>query len=171
MVERKAKKPWINEEILQLVDDRKAAKGKDEVEYAKLHRKIKKKCKEAKESFLGKKCEDIERLSKANLSKDLHREVRLLVDDKKSSNMRGNIRSKDGTLLFEKDQVLCRWNEYIGELFEDTRPEQPKIENLDGPPILKAEVDFALKSTSEGKSAGEDGVVIEMWKALGEFFN
>ena len=115
------------------------------------------------------KCEDIERLSKANLSKDLHREVRLLVDDKKSSNMRGNIRSKDGTLLFEKDQVLCRWNEYIGELFEDTRPEQPKIENLDGPPILKAEVDFALKSTSEGKSAGEDGIVIEMWKALGEF--
>ena len=108
-------------------------------------------------------------LSKSNQSRDLHREVKELVGDKRSTKMRGNIRSKEGTLLFEKEQVLSRWNEYIGELFDDARPEQPVIENQDGPPILKSEVDLALKNTSEGKAPGEDGIVTEMWKALGEF--
>ena len=92
-----------------------------------------------------------------------------LVGDKKSSSMRGNIRSKDGTLLFEKDKVLSRWKEYIGELFNDDRQEQPEVVNLDGPPILNSEVEFALKNTSEGKAPGEDGIVTDMFKALGEF--
>ena len=55
-------------------------------------------------------------------SRDLHREVKELTGDKRSSKMRGNVRSKDGTLLFEKEQVLGRWNEHIGELFDDVRP-------------------------------------------------
>ena len=168
-IERKHKKPWMTDEILTLMDERKLAKNRNQKEYSKLHNKIKKKCKEAKEIFIAGKCEKIEMLSKSNQSRDLHREVKELVGDKKSSKIRGNIRSKNGTLLFEKDQVLERWNEYIGELFEDTRPEQPNVENLDGPPIINSEVEFALKNTSEGKAPGEDGIVTEMWKALGEF--
>ena len=71
-----------------------------------------------------------------------------LTGDKRSSKMRGNVRCKDGTLLFEKDQVPGRWNEYISELFEDVRPEIPEIINQDGPPIINSEVELALKSTS-----------------------
>ena len=139
------------------------------IKIQKLHNKIKKKCKEAKESFLSEKCDRIENLSNANQSRDLHREVKELVGDKKSSSMRGNIRSKDGTLLSEKEKVLSRWKEYIGELFDDNRQEQPNIENLDGPPILNLEVEFAIRNTSDGKAPGEDGIVTEMWKALGDF--
>ena len=168
-IEKKSKKPWITDEILVLMEERKTAKMKDQKEYAKLHNKINKKCKEAKESFLSEKCDRIENLSNANQSRDLHREVKELVGDKKSSSMRGNIRSKDGTLLFEKEKVLNRWKEYIGELFDDDRQEQPDVVNLDGPPILNSEVEFAISNTSDGKAPGEDGIVTEMWKALGEF--
>ena len=168
-IEQKSKKPWMTEEILMLMDERKNAKIKNQKEYSKLHNKIKRKCKEAKESFLAEKCEKIEMLSKSNQSRDLHREVKELTGDKRSSKMRGNVRSKDGTLLFEKEQVLGRWNEYIGELFDDVRPEITEIQNQDGPPIINSEVEFALKNTSEGKAPGEDGIVTEMWKALGEF--
>ena len=134
----------------------KKAKIKDQKEYAILHSKIKRKCKEARELFLAEKCEKIEKSSKSNQSRDLHREVKELTSDKRSSKMRGNVRSKDGTLLFEKEQVLGRWNEYIGELFDDVRPDKPEIENQDGPPIINSEVEFALKNTSEGKAPGED---------------
>ena len=60
--------------------------------------------------------------------------------------MRVNIRSKEGTLLFEKEQVFGRLNEYIGELFDNATPEQLEIENQDLlSPIIKSEIDFALK--------------------------
>ena len=38
----------------------------------------------------------------------------------------------------EKEKVLERWNEYIGELFHDNRGEKPTItKRVDGPKILK----------------------------------
>ena len=69
----------MTEEILVLMDERKKAKMKNQKEYIKLHNTIKKKCKEARESFLAEKCEKIEMLSKSNQSRDLHREVKELV--------------------------------------------------------------------------------------------
>ena len=56
-IEKKCKKLWMTEEILVLMDERKKAKMKNQKEYVKLHNTIKKKCKEAKESFLAEKCE------------------------------------------------------------------------------------------------------------------
>ena len=65
--------------------------------------------------------------------------------------------------------ILERWKEYIGDLFDDNRPEMPKVVNLDGPPILLTEVESALKRMKNGKAAGEDGITAEMLKALHEF--
>ena len=72
-------------------------------------------------------------------------------------------------MLFEKDQVLERWAEYIGELFEDTRPSLPAPSNDDGPPIMKDEVQKALKNAQLGKAPGDDGITTEMLKLLEEF--
>ena len=55
----------MTEEILLLMDERKKAKINNQKEYSKIHNKIKRKCKEAKESFLAEKCEKIEMLSKS----------------------------------------------------------------------------------------------------------
>ena len=47
--------------------------------------------------------------------------------------------------MFEKDQILERTSEYVGDLFADNRPPLPAPKNNEGPPILKSEVCNALK--------------------------
>ena len=168
-LQQSRKKPWIGEDILSIMDERKAVKGKDEAKYAYLNNKIKKKCRIAKENFLNTKCEEIEELNKKNKTKNLHQEVKILIGKARSSKTRGNIRDRSGTLLFEKEKILNRWEEYIGELFEDQRPEQPPYNNLNGASILKEETESAIRNTSEGKARGEDGITTEMYKALGDF--
>ena len=73
-------------------------------------------------------------------------------------------------MIFERDKVLNRWVEYIGDLFADTRPPLPTPSNHRGPPILKEEVHKALKNSQLGKAPGDDGTVTtEMLKTLEDF--
>ena len=61
----------------------------------------------------------------------------------------------------DEEDVLSRWSEYIGELFKDNRGERPAIKkNTDGPPILKAEVEAAIRKMKRGKATGPDGIEI-----------
>ena len=92
-----------------------------------------------------------------------------MVGSKKNSSSDGYIKDKNGKMLFEKDQVLNRWAEYVGELFEDTRPSLPVPSNDRGPPILKDEVERALKNAQLGKAPGDDGITTEMLKLLESF--
>ena len=62
-LQQSRKKPWIGEDIHSIIDERKAVKGKDEVTYAYLNNKIKKKCRIAKKkSFLNTICDEIKEL-------------------------------------------------------------------------------------------------------------
>ena len=46
----------------------------------------------------------------------------------------------------EREDVLNRWSEYIEDLFQDDRGENPIIKkDMDGPPILKEEVSAAIR--------------------------
>ena len=66
-------------------------------------------------------------------------------------------------MLLDKEDVLNRWSEYIGELFKDNTGERPAIKkNTDGPPILKAEVEAAIRKMKRGKATGPDGIPIEI---------
>ena len=73
----------------------------------------------------------------------------------------------DGTIAMEVEEVKARWDEYIGELFFDDRPETYVGEfNTEGPVILKEEVRKAMKSLKAGNAVGSDGIGIEMLDAL-----
>ena len=54
----------------------------------------------------------------------------------------GCIKSKYGNLIIDKDKVLERWEEYIGELYGDENRDDEFVlyNNQEGPPILKDEV-------------------------------
>ena len=45
----------------------------------------------------------------------------------------------------------------------------PSMANSDGPPILRNEVENALRKMKNGKAAGSDEITAEMLKALGDF--
>ncbi|GFR89787.1 RNA-directed DNA polymerase from mobile element jockey-like [Elysia marginata] len=147
------------------MDKRKEAKGSDL--YKSLSKTAKMKCKEAKNKWIIDKCANLE--NTVHLS-EKYSIVKELTGDKKSNKTANCIKSKDGKLLFDKKEVLGRWTEYIGCLFEDDRVENPPmVSNLDGPPIIAAEVEYALKKMKSGKAPGLDNISTEMLKAIGNF--
>ena len=161
------KKPWITKDILDQMTERK--KKKNTPEYKAISRQIQRNCEAAHEKWLEERCTEIESSNNLGRSKQMHEEIKRITGKKRTNTPSLSIRDKNGKLLHDKEKILERWKEYIGELFDDNRPEKPKIENLEGPPILKTEVESALKRMKNGKAAGEDEITAEMLKALHEF--
>ena len=163
---KKEHKKWMNKEILELMEERRKSKS-DQVKYKMLNKEVKKKCNEAKEKWINEQCQEIEQNQHLD-SKYMHSKIKE-VSGKKSCTSTNCIKSKDGTVLMDKEDVLNRWSEYIGELFKDNRGERPAIKkNTDGPPILKAEVEAAIRKMKRGKATGPDGIPIEIILALEE---
>jgi hypothetical protein len=69
------KKPWMKEEILQLMEERRRNKGK-KAEYTRLHKIIRRKIREAKEEWLEENCKEIEELQKKHDYFNVHRKVK-----------------------------------------------------------------------------------------------
>ena len=91
------------------------------------------------------------------------------VCKRKTCSTSGCIKSKEGQIITDKDKIIERWAEYIGELYDDDRPqEKPIINNFDGPPILKEEIEYAIRKMKRGKAAGPDDITVELLEALGE---
>ena len=61
VVERKTKQKWTTEDILEKMDDRRKSKG-NSIRYAELVKEIRAVCEQAKEDWLNKECEELERV-------------------------------------------------------------------------------------------------------------
>ena len=79
------------------------------------------------------------------------------------------IEDKNGDIIMEKDEILSRWSEYIGELYNyDNRGEMPVIPAEVESSITRREVEHALRGMPEKKSPGPYGITTEMLVAAGE---
>ena len=166
--ERMARQEWMTEEILALMDRRREYKGVDEARYLELDVQIRRACNEAKEDWMNRECDEIEDLRRRNPQK-MYERIKA-VRGKKKWKVGNSIMKTDGTVAVEIEEVLERWKEYIAELFEDERDEQRIVEEpLEGPAIMKDEIKKALRKMKMGKAAGEDGILVEMVRALGEW--
>lgn len=160
-------KNWMTEEILKLMERRRLLKNRNEVQYIELCREIRRKCNKAKEAWLNKECEEMERKGCTNLN-EIFDKVRKLTG-KRSNNRSGCIRSETGVMLTEPRGICGRWERYITELFHDNRGEPPHIEaNIDGPEITKDEIRNAIRKMKKGKALGPDDVPVELFEAMGE---
>ncbi|XP_042886502.1 craniofacial development protein 2-like [Penaeus japonicus] len=75
---------------------------------------------------------------------------------------------KEGKVLMDSKDVLARWVEYVGELYDDERGMKPEYEGeLEGPEIMREEILHAMKSMKNRKATGKDEIAIEMIKAAG----
>ena len=81
------------------------------------------------------------------------------------------IKSTDGSILTDKESILERWSEFYEDLYKDDpstylEPDYSEEENI--PPILRSEVENAIKELKIGKSPGLDNIYSEYIKAGGE---
>ncbi|GFN88375.1 aspartate aminotransferase [Plakobranchus ocellatus] len=62
-VKRKAKQKWMTEEILNMMEERRWAKGNKE-KFEQIHKKVQEKCNMSKENWVNEKCKEIEQQRK-----------------------------------------------------------------------------------------------------------
>ena len=84
------------------------------------------------------------------------------------------IQDKSGKCLTEENEILNRWTEYCSDLYNyetDGDPivlDCPQIPDEEHYPILREEVEAAVKALKMGKSAGVDNIPAELVQAGGE---
>ena len=150
-------------EIKNLLKEKGSTKH-DSVEFKILDKLIKSKCICAYEEYLDKKCDETA-LYRFN-HKRAHKRIKELKR-KKFTNSSGIIKDKDGTILFEENDIKRCWLEYVIELYgKPNRSASPLYfkEPLNKPTILKSEIQNELSSMKNGKTLGSDKISAENLK-------
>ena len=101
--------------------------------------------------------------------KVMYRNIEEIIG-KKTCSSTGCLKTREGSIIMDKEKILERWAEYIRELFEDNRKEHDVMKkNFAGPPIMKDEVREAIRKMKTGKATGPDGLSIKLIEALEEY--
>ena len=131
--------------------------------------------KAAEENWIEEQCNDIDKGMMAGNSRKAYTTLKTLSKAKKPTAT--VIEDKEGKTLTESEEVLKRWTEYCESLYN--HPLQPDKSILQGklpsdqadavcPPIMRREVEEAIKTLQDGKSPGVDNIPAEMLKYGGE---
>ena len=126
----------------------------------------------AKENWIEEKCNDIEQDLVRNNSKKAYQTVKELSSAKQ--NRSSIIQDKEGNRLTEGEDIMKRWTQYCSELYNvrtDGDPsvlQTPQNTDTDNFPILREEVEAAVKALKKGKSAGVDNIPGELVQASRE---
>lgn len=168
--EKKAKKEWMTQDILNLMEERRKHKNKNQNQYKQIHRTIRKKIKEAKELWLQESCKEIEHLQSIHDDFNLHKKLKEhsgIYKRKKTS----VLQNANGDVLITNEDRCNEWQQYIQQLFEDETRKGPEsilanCEAENGPPILKSEVEKAIRQSKTRKTPGPDEIPVELLKIL-----
>ena len=112
---KKAK--WLSEEVLQIAEKRREAKGKGEKErYTSLNAEFQRLARRDKKAFLSDQCKETEENNRMGKTRDLFKKVR---DTKETFHAKmGSIKDRNGMYLTEAEDIKKRWQEYTEELYK-----------------------------------------------------
>ena len=167
--ERRKCKPWMTDEILDLMEDRRLAKiGGDNTKYKEIQRNVRRKVKEAKLNWVTEQCEEAEELIKIHDSFNFHKKIKEITGTYRRSGIMPTLRKGDGSVILEQEDIKTTWKEYAENLFIDTRSDPPDADAVEmtGPPILESEVEYALKRMKNRKAPGADELPAELLKCI-----
>ena len=163
----------MTDNILKLCNKRsKLKQKKNTTEGAKLYREANQQVKKAWRHGLKIMPRCRRKPAEKNNSKKAHQLVKELTRSKQGKTT--TIQDKAGKCLTEEQDILKRWTEYCSELYTHTTTGDPKVLNVPPPinndsyPILREEVEAAVKSPKKGKSAAVDNIPSELVQAGGE---
>ena len=116
--EKKCKKvTWLSEEALQIVVNRREAKGKGEKErYTHLNAEFQRIARRDKKAFLGDQCKEREENNRMGKTRDLFKKIR---DTKGTFHVKmSTIKDRNGMDLTEAEDTKKRWEQYTEELYK-----------------------------------------------------
>jgi len=178
-VEKRARKPWITQEMISKMDERRKWKNVSTEEGRKNYRRLRKELKRDtdndKKEYLENICNEIiefQRTGRCDLTY-------VKTKDPGWKEIQGiqNIGIKDSrqNRIVDQSQVPKIWDNYITELYDrPNRPETLEVEleeevdtDEKGPYILQSEVKKAIKEIRNKNATGDD-VPGDVLKLLGE---
>ena len=127
-----------------------------------------------KETWIQGQCQEVEACLRKNNSKKAYQLVKDLTTEKQGKST--TIQDKSGKFLKEENEILIlnRWTEYCSDLYSyETNGDPivldcPQISDEEHHPILREEVEAAVKALKLGKLAGVDNIQAELVQAGGE---
>lgn len=176
----RAKKPWVTDEVIRKIAERrkwKSVSSEDgRKQYRKLNNEIRRITERARNQWWETACRDIEDLSKKGQHDKMYAKIRQAIGDQKKSDTTASIKDENGRILVDEEKIKQRWASYIEELYEAKKKpsneeihmeEEQEVENdSKGPEIIRAEIQEAIKYMKLRKSPGIDGIPAELVKAL-----
>ncbi|KAF2901560.1 hypothetical protein ILUMI_04627 [Ignelater luminosus] len=73
------KQEWMTDEIIDLINVRRDLKNKNEAEYGRIYKLIRKKINEAKQKWMQEKCKEIKALQKKHDEFHMHRKIKAIT--------------------------------------------------------------------------------------------
>jgi hypothetical protein len=179
---RKApRKPWITQEMLDKMDERRKWKNVDtpdgKAAYNKLNNELRRVTDKAREDWWDSECSELEEQDKRGRSDLVYAKVKQLTWKSTATSKSCSIKDQQGQLLTEPDEVRRRWKEYVEILYDkDGKPGVKEIgleedgqveDDRRGPELLENEIEAAIKHMKNNKAVGADGIPAEFFKILG----
>ena len=176
----KIKKPWVTEDMVKKMKERRKWKNVNteagKKEYRKLNNELRRETEKAREKWWQNTCQTIEELDRKGQSDLMYEKIRSTVGDRRSKETNIMVNDRHGKLLTDPESIRHRWKTYIEELYnknEKPTPDELHIEEESmvaeddkGPEILLSEIDEAIKHMKNKKAEGVDKIPAEFLKAL-----
>ncbi|CAG7724265.1 unnamed protein product, partial [Allacma fusca] len=166
--DKRKHKPWITQEILDLMEERRNA-NRPSSEYTALNHKIMGMCRMAKNEWYEEKCREVEELEKRHNSREMHTKVKqMMATHKKRRSGIAYMRRKDGKYCVNNQETEEVWISYIQELYgDDTHPAQMEVSSTEEAPRIEMwELRNAVKRARNHKAVGEDLIPVDLIKHL-----
>ncbi|KAJ4430487.1 hypothetical protein ANN_22703 [Periplaneta americana] len=179
------RKEWITDDTWNKIKERKDIKNKlNNVnkansisdlrqQYQAKNKEVKKAARRDKRIWLDTLAENAQKAADTNNSQELYRITKKLAH--KSLNQDGHqIKNKDGLILTSEVSQLARWTEYFSETLTDPTEsppntnvpeEQPNELRINSKEPTIFEIKNAISKLKNGKSAGPDNLLPEIFKA------
>lgn len=164
------KQPWITDNILRLMEERRKYKTRDNNRYKQLNREITNECRKAKEEWLEERCSEIEELQKKHDLFNLHKKIKDLTQKHQKRHL-SILKDDNNKILVGIVDKLNQWRSHIEKLYNDNRPEDLPVgdaSNEDSPSITKDEIRRAINIQKNGRAVGPDEIHSETLKLIAQ---
>jgi hypothetical protein len=156
-VDRKARKPWITQEMISKMDEQRKWKNVNNEEgrknYRRLENKLKRATDNAKKKYVESIHNEIIEFQRTGCYDLMHMKTKELGCKENHGIQNIGIEDSQGNITIDQRRVLQIWENYIKELYDranrpehlEVEPETDVDEDKKGPYILQSEVEKAIK--------------------------
>jgi hypothetical protein len=179
-VEKRARKPWITQEMISKMDERRKWKNvnteEDRKNCKRQRNELKRATNDTEKEYLENICNEI-MVFQIKGRYDLMQMKTKGLGWKETQGIQNiGIENSQGNRITEQSQVLKIWEKYITELHDrrnrpqtlEVEPEEGEDTEEKGPYILQSEVGKAIKEMRNKKAKGDDDVPGDVFKLMGK---